>query len=295
MTGGAAARDADGVNQRALEATCRDCGRPLSAHGPTSPARCERCFEGFLRARDADFLSSYHELGVSSRRVIAETCFRALVTESPPHRKVLAMNIMEQYVAAAGDLIGLYAAIRARGRTPIMQTMSEFSLDRASALAFFREIASTPAPEMLDSLGLPQPDDIARRCPSLPKRDVKDLKRALEQMLYDLDYTCRQGETAALALAQMAGESRIGPALVGQSRWLDSVGLRADQVAAVALDRNRRTINITAISVDEKKLENVVSAINAITRASQNLIYGVLTMHQEEQRKAENSAKRDHA
>jgi hypothetical protein len=273
------------MTEKSLEAVCRECGRPLSSHaGEKRPARCDGCFETFLTARDADFLSSYAELGVTSRRIIAETSFRALVMESPPHRKVLAMNIMEQYVQAAGDLIGLYGALQSRGRAPVMRSLLEFKLDRDSAVAFFQEIATKSEYELLEAMGLPQPDDVARRCPSLSKRDVKDLARALRQLTYDLRYTADQGETAALALAQMAGESRFGAALTNQSKWLDNVGLRPDQVAAIAIDGRRRTVSVTAISVDEKKLEQVLSHINAMTRASQDLIYGVLSMHQEDQR-----------
>lgn len=273
------------MSRQSLEPTCRDCGQPLSFHaGEKRPARCEQCFDDFLRARDVEFLSSYAELGVTSRRTIAETCFRALALDNPPHRKVLAMNIMEQYVHTASDLIGLYAALKQRGREPIMRTFLEFQLDHASAIGFYREIASTPAPELLASLGLPMPEALAQRCPSLSRSDVKDLERAMNQMLYDLAYTVNPGESAALALAQMAGESRIGPALANQSRWLDNVGLRKDQVASFSLDGRRRTVNITAISVDEKKLENVISSINAMTRAAQNLIYAVLTMYQEDER-----------
>jgi len=270
---------------RALDALCRDCGRPLSAHdGGHLPARCAECFDGFMRERDAEFLSSYAELGVTSRRVMAETCLRALVMASPPHRKVLAMNIMEQYVLAASDLIGLYDSVKQRGREPIMRRFLGFRLDRASALAFFQEMAATPAAELLARLGLPEPDDIARRCPSLPKGDVKDLKKALVQMTGDLKRTGDMGEGAALALAQMAGESRAGAALVKQSAWLDNVGLRPEQVAAIAIDERRRTVNVTAITVDEKRLQNVVSVIDAMTNAARNLIYGVLTMYQEENR-----------
>jgi hypothetical protein len=273
-----------------LEPVCRECGQPISFHaGETRPARCEQCFDGFLRARDVEFLSSYAELGVTSRRTIAETCFRALAMDNPPHRKVLAMSIMEQYVATASDLIGLYAALKQRGRDPIMRAFLDFKLDHASAIGFYREIANTPTPELLASLGLPMPEALAQRCPSLSKSDVKDLKRAMEQMLYDLAYTVNPGESAALALAQMAGESRVGPALANQSLWLDNVGLRNDQVASFSLDERRRTVNVTAISVDEKKLENVISSINAMTRAAQNLIYAVLTMYQEDERARDNT------
>lgn len=242
------------------------------------------CFDGFLASRDAEFLSSYAELGVTSRRVIAETCLRALVTESPPHRKVLAMSIMEQYVSAAGDLAGLYEAAKRRGTAPIMRTFLNHAADRTSLLAFFREIAATPGPELLDTLGLPQPDDVARLLPSLPAKDAKDLRRALDQMVYDFAYTAGIGESATLALAQMAGEQRLGAALVQQSSWLDNVGLRGDQVAALALDERRRTVSLAAIKVDEKKLEHIISNINAMTRAAQNLIYGVLSVMQEERR-----------
>ncbi len=273
------------MTDTSLEALCRDCGRPLSTHdGGTKPVRCETCFDGFMQARDIEFLSSYAELGVTSRRVIAETSLRALVLESPPARKVLAMNIMEQYVQAAGDLVGLFYALKQRGQQPIMRAFLEFKLDRPSAMAFFQELASTPQHEMLASLGLPTPDEIERVCPSLSKSDVRDLKRAMVQMLGDLKRTSEMGETAALALAQAAGEQRSGAALTKQSKWLDSVGLRPDQIAAISIDEGRRTINVTAISVDEKRLQNVVSEIGAMTNAASSLIYAVLTMEQEEDR-----------
>ena len=38
------------AENRSLEATCRDCGQPLSFHaGETKPARCVECFDGFIR------------------------------------------------------------------------------------------------------------------------------------------------------------------------------------------------------------------------------------------------------
>lgn len=268
-----------------LEATCRDCGRPLSFHtDETRPARCAECFDGFMQARDIEFLSSYAELGVTSRRIMAETCLRALVTGSPPARKVLAMSIMEQYVHAAGDLVGLVHALRQRGRQPIMRAFLSFKLDRASALAFFQELATTPQMELMASLGLPMPDEILARFPSLPKGDARDLRCAMVQMLGDLKRTADMGEGVALALAQATGESRAGAAMTKQSAWLDNVGLKPNQVAAIAIDEQRRTINITAISVDEKRLQNIVSVIGALTNISSSLVYAVLTMHQEGER-----------
>ena len=238
-----------------------------------------------MQARDMEFLSSYAELGVTSRRVMAETCLRALVTGSPPARKVLAMSIMEQYVHAAGDLVGLVHALRQRGRQPIMRAFLGFKLDRASAVAFFQELATTPQTELMASLGLPMPDEIPARFPLLPKGDARDLKRAMVQMLGDLKRTGDMGEGVALALAQAAGERRAGAAMTKQSAWLDNVGLKPNQVAAIAIDEQRRTINITAISVDEKRLQNIVSVIGAMTNISSSLIYGVLTVHQESERR----------
>jgi hypothetical protein len=53
-------------------------GNRCRSAGDATPARCRR-FDGFMRTRDAEFLSSYRELGVASRRIMAETCLRALV------------------------------------------------------------------------------------------------------------------------------------------------------------------------------------------------------------------------
>lgn len=274
------------MNERAIEQSCRECGRPLSFHDGRHAVRCESCFTSFLAIRDRDFLSSYAELGVRSRRIIAETALRAIATESPPHRKVLAMHIMEQYVQAAGDLIGLWLALKQRGKTPVMRAFLEFELDRNAALAFFQEVATTPGPELLQAIGVPTPEQASVRYPGLAKRDMKDFKRVVMQLLYDLEYTVQPGESAALALAQMAAEGRAGAALVNQSAWLDSVGLKAHQVASMAIDAKRRTINITAIPVDEKRLQQVLTQINAMTRASENLVYAVLTVYQEEERRA---------
>ena len=105
---------------------------------------------------------------MTSRRIVAETCLRALVTESPPVRKVLAMNIMEQYVHAAGDLVGLVLRAQASAaRQPVMRAFLGFKLDRASALAFFQELATTPQSELLAS---PRPADAGRRSPNASRR-----------------------------------------------------------------------------------------------------------------------------
>jgi hypothetical protein len=194
------------------------------------------------------------------------------------------MHIMEQYALSAADLIGLYTAIKRRGQRPIMRAFLEFKIDRASAIAFIEELATRPPTEIMASLGLPMPDEIARRCPSLSKSDVRDLRLQMTQMLGDMKRLGEMGEGAALALAQASGEQRGGAALMKQSAWLDKVGLRPDQVATMAIDAKRRSISVNAISVDERRLVTAVSAIGAMTHVASTLIYALLTMEQERER-----------
>jgi hypothetical protein len=271
------------MGERAIEATCKDCGRALSFHaGETHAVRCQECFDTFLADRDIDFLESYGQLGVTSRRIVAETCLRALVMESPPHRKVLAMQILEQYVQAASDMIGLYYALKHRGRQPMMRAMLDFKLDRETAMTFFQEIVTTPPDEIMAGLGLPMPDQLKARFPGLSKSDGRDLRLNMTQMLGDVKRIGDMGEGVMLALAQSAGERRGGAAIMKQSAWLDSVGLQANQVASLSLDEQRRTVNVAAISVDEKRLQNIISAIGAMTHISSTLIYATLTVLQEQ-------------
>ena len=279
----------DNASGRSIEETCRDCGKPLSFHaGETRAVRCAECYDGFLAARDIDFLESYSQLGVTSRRIVAETCLRALVMESPPVRKVLAMQILEQYVQEAGDMIGLYYALKQRAgsgpQQPLMRAMLDFRLERETAMTFFQEVATTPPDEVLRSLGLPMPAQLKMKYPKLSKSDERDLRLQMQQMLGDVKRIGDMGEGVMLALAQASGERRGGAAITKQSTWLDNTGLRPDQVAAISLDEGRRTVNIAAISVDEKRLENIVSAIGAMTHISSTLIYATLTALQEEAR-----------
>lgn len=141
-------------SQRALDASCRECGEALS-YNPweTRPLRCEACFETYLREIDSEFLASYGELGVTTRRTVAETCLRGLVLEMPPQRKVLAMAIVEQFLLASADLIGLTHAIRERHREPIVRSFLAFRLDGATSQSFFAELLEAADEELLDAFG----------------------------------------------------------------------------------------------------------------------------------------------
>ena len=192
---------------------CRDCGRPLSFHaGETAPARCAACFDSFMQVRDSDFLTSYAELGVTSRRIVAET-LPARARDGVAARPQGAGDADHGAVRPRGGRPHrpLQRAASARPRARHARVPRRSSSTVASAMAFVQEMATTPQTEIMASLGLPMPDDVARRFPSLSKGDVRDLKRAMMQMLGDMKRIGDMGESVELALAQAAGEQRSGP------------------------------------------------------------------------------------
>jgi hypothetical protein len=264
---------------RSLDAACRDCGQAL-ARSPWEEraVRCDACFDRQLRAIDHDFLASYGALGVAGRRTVAETCLRALVLESPPARKVLAMTIMEQFLLCATDLAALHHALRERERAPIIRSFLAFRLDGASSLDFFADLREATDGELLDGFGLPLPERVAARLPTLPPAEARSLTGAIEALLRDVRATCARAEGAALLSELAAG--RAGP-LVDRSSWLD---LRPDQIASLALDERRRRLVVQAVPVDEERLAQVVDAVDCMTRAASNLIYAYLTVQDEDAR-----------
>lgn len=268
---------------RALDATCRECGGLLSRRaGNDRAVRCALCFDSYLRAIDNEFLQSYAKLGVTSRRTVAETCLRGLVLESPPARKILAMAIIEQFLLASGDLIGLVHAVRDRARQPIVQSFLSFRLDAGASRSFFAGL-DQPDADLLEAVGLPPPELVPTRYPSLPPRDARDLSVALRSLLRDLRTTA-QRTSSALLLSELAGRMRSGPALTDQPSWLAEGSMRPDQVASLVLDERRRQLVLRAVPVDEHQLGEVVDAIDCMTRAASNLIYAYLTVQDEEER-----------
>ncbi|MEX1252959.1 MAG: hypothetical protein WEE64_01330 [Dehalococcoidia bacterium] len=270
--------------ERSLEATCGECGRPLSFHPwEERPARCDVCFDTYLRDIDHDFLESYGQLGVTSRRTVAETCLRALVLEMPPARKILAMAITEQFLLASSDLIGLYRALKERDREPIMRSFLSFQLDADASADFFSELIDSSEDEMLAALGLPAPEELTRRYPGLDAVDTREVGLSLRALVRDLRLTAERS-ASALLLSELADQVRAGPALTQHASWLPQNGLRADQVATLVLDERRRMLVVQAVPVDEDRLAEVVDAIDCMTRVSSNLIYAYLTLQDEEAR-----------
>jgi hypothetical protein len=231
---------------------------------------------------DDEFLQSYARLGVTSRRTVAETCLRGLVLESPPARKVLAMAIIEQFLLASADLIGLVHAIRDRAQRPIVQSFLSFRLDAGASRSFFAGL-EMPDAELLDAIGLPPPELVSLRYPALPSPDAHRLALALQSLLRDLRTTA-QRSSSALLLSELAGRIGSGAALTDRPSWLAEGALRPDQVASLVLDERRRQLVLQAVPVDEQQLGEVVDAIDCMTRAASNLIYAYLTVQDEEER-----------
>lgn len=275
------------MTERSLESTCRDCGETLAVQPwEERPLRCEPCFDGYLRAIDNEFLASYGELGVISRRTVAETCLRSLVLENPPQRKVLAMAIMEQFLLATSDLIGLHAAMRDRGRASIARSFLSFQLDGRACAHFFAELRDAPDVELLGALGLPAMERIETDYPGMESSDRRELGSALQALLRDLRTTVDRPERVAL-LTELTGRtaasgSPLGPSLA-EAAWLTD-DLQPHQVASLALDEGRRRLLVRAVPVDEHRLAEVIDGIDCMTRAASNLIFAYLTVQDEEAR-----------
>lgn len=275
------------MTERSLESTCRDCGRTLAVQPwEERPVRCEPCFDGYLRGVDNEFLASYGELGVIGRRTVAETCLRALVLENPPQRKLLAMAIMEQFLLATSDLIGLHAALRGHERASIARSFLSFQLDADACADFFAELRDSEDADLLGALGLPAAELIETSYPGLQADERHELSVAVEALVRDLRTTVERPERAAL-LSELAGQasataSPLGPSLA-RAGWLTD-DLQAHQVASLALDEGRRRLLVRAVPVDEHRLAEVIDAIDCMTRAASNLIYAYLTVQDEEAR-----------
>jgi hypothetical protein len=254
---------------------CSDCGAEIEPH--FGDVRCPVCFDNHLYAIDAGFLESYRRFGCRSRLVVAESCLRSLVVESPDHRKVLAMTIFEQYVQAMADLAGLFVAFQKRHEAPILRTFMEFRLDAPRATEFFETIRSTSSPELCGVLGIPMPGYVKALCPHLDEEEAYAVSVAVHHLMLDLRKATAHGEAGALALAQMA-QQVSGAIIAPDARWLDGAGrdITPDEVALLVLDSKRRSFYVQGLTADEGAMGQVVDALDTVTRAASNLIFAYL-------------------
>jgi hypothetical protein len=257
---------------------CSDCGTEIEPH--TGDARCPACFDKYLYDIDVGFLDSYRRFGARSRLIVAETCLRGLALESPEHRKVLAMQIFEQYILAMSDLAGLMLAFRNRHEAPIVKTFLDFRLDRKSSLDFFDAVRSVNDAQLCAALDLPLPAYVGAICPHLSKEDAYSVSVAIHHLTQDLRKVTDHGEAGALALAQMAGQVG-GAVLASDAKWLNghASSLNPDQVAMLVMDSKRRSIYVQGLTADETAMGHVVDAIDSATRAASNLVFAYLQTH----------------
>lgn len=266
------------TSQPAPNDLCNDCGTSIEPHA--GDARCPACFDKYLYDIDVGFLDSYRRFGARSRLIVAETCLRGLTLESPEHRKVLAMQIFEQYILAMSDLAGLFLAFRNRREAPIVKTFLEFRLDRDRSLGFFEAIRSANDAQLCEVLDLPLPAYVPALCAHLSKEDAYSVSVAIHHLTQDLRKVTDHGEAGALALAQMAGQ--VGGAVIASdTSWLNGAasGLTPDQVAMLVLDSKRRSIYVQGLTADESAMGQVVDAIDSATRAASNLVFAYLQTH----------------
>jgi hypothetical protein len=256
---------------------CSDCGTALEYLAEGN--RCPACFDAYLTGLDAGFLESYRRFGCRSRLVVAETCLRGLVLDTPEHRKVLAMTIFEQYVQAMNDLAGIFIALRNRQQAPVLKSFLEFRLDAASAALFFEAVQSVSNAELCAALDLPMPYEVASRCGHLGPEEARELEIAVHHFMQDVRKATDQGEGAAMALSQFAGAA-ANAVIANDASWLDGGSeLTPDQVALLVLDNRRRAVTVQGLTADEGAMGQVVDAIDTVTRAASNLIYAYLQSH----------------
>jgi hypothetical protein len=266
------------TSQPAPSDLCNDCGTSIEPHA--GEARCPACFDKYLYDIDVGFLDSYRKFGARSRLIVAETCLRGLVLESPEHRKVLAMTIFEQYVLAMSDLAGLFLAFRNRHEAPIVRTFLEFRLDAQSSVGFFDAIRSASDAQLCAALDVPLPGQVEAHCPNLSREDAYSVSIALHHLTQDLRKVTDHGEPGALALAQMAGQ--VGGAVIAsEAGWLNgaAANLTPDQVVLLVLDSKRRNLYVQGLTADETAMGQVVDAIDSATRAASNLVFAYLQTH----------------
>ncbi len=257
---------------------CSDCGTEIEPH--SGEIRCPACFDNYLYSIDVGFLDSYRRFGARSRLIVAESCLRSLAMESPEHRKVLAMTIFEQYVLAMSDLAGMFSAFSHRHEAPIVRSFLEFRLDGSTSTGFFEAVRSASQPELCAVLDLPLPAQVEAVCTHLSEEDAYSVSVAIHHLDQDLRKVTDHGEPGALALAQMAGQ--IGGAVItADASWLNgsASALTPDQVAMLVLDSRHRNLYVQGLTADEASMAQVVDAIDAATRASSNLIFAYLQVH----------------
>jgi len=251
-------------------ATCEECGTTFTQGTEAGAEICAECFTSYLTSLEVPFLEQYARFGAKARRTVAEAMFRALVTADPDDRKVMGMRIVEEYLAAAQELIGLHLSIRNRDRTPIVRTFMDFELSDASLAVFGAMTEGRSDEELLRDLGFPTLADVESARGEVGKGDFKQMRAAVTAVPQGLERVRRVEAGALLQLNHGLKHSRT---LAQQTDWIPEGGIQPHQVALLVLERQERKLLTHTLSIDERQLEAFISALDQITRTSRDLIW----------------------
>lgn len=252
-------------------ATCETCGDAFDLAGVhESTALCDSCFSTYLDTLEVPFLEQYARFGARARRTVAESLFRGLVVADPDDRKVMGMRIVEEYLNAAQDLIGLYLALRNRERAPVVRTFLDFELSDASVGVFKALTAGRSDDDLLRDLGFPTVADVEAARAEIPRRDYKQMRAAVLAIPAGLE---RVRRVEARPLLQLADGLKRSTTLAHNIDWIPDRRLEPHQVALLVLERRQRRLLTHALSIHEPQLEVFVGALDQITQAARDLIW----------------------
>ena len=271
----------------AVLAACEECGAAFEA--PDGGARaCAPCFDRSLDALEAGFLESYAKFGAKGHRTVAEALFRSQALADPDDRKLIGMRIVEEYLGAAQELMGLYVALRRRRQAPLIRTFLDFELSAASVGAFRALTLGRTPEELMRDLELPIPADVDAARGEIPRRDWRQFAAATASVAHGIERVQKLDQGVLLELADGLKSSS---ALAHKLDWLPERRLNPDQVALVVVNSRRRVVLSHALSIHEPQLELFVDAIDKITAATRDAIW--LHLHMRDVIALEESRGRD--
>ena len=252
-------------------ANCEECGDEfdLTASDPRTRV-CAPCWDRSLDAIETAFLDNYAKFGAKAHRTVAEALFRSQALADPDDRKVIGMRIVEEYLNAAQDLMGLYVALRRRHEQPLLTTFTNFELNAPSVAAFRILTSGRSADDLLRDLQLPTLADVDAARGEIPRKDWRQFAGAVLTISNGIERVQKVDQGVLLELADGLKQSS---ALTHKMDWLPDRAMNPDQVALVVLNQRRRVLLTHALAIHEPQLEVFIDAIDKVTAAARDLIW----------------------
>lgn len=259
---------------------CDDCGATfdLTSLDPHA-SQCAPCFERYLHGLEAPFLENYAQFGAKAHRTVAEALFRSLALADPDDRKIMGMRIVEEYLGASAELIGLFLALRRHDGRPVVESFLNFRLDASSVADYRRLVDGRDAETLMRELRLPTLADVDAARRDVPRRQHKQFSAAVRSVPAGLERVLRVEHGALLRLADGLTQSKT---LAHSLAWIPDRTMDANQVALLVLDRQRRELSAFALTIHEPQLQIFIDAIDGITTAARDLIWLYLHMRDTE-------------